>query len=409
MFKGTLWILAFACLATVKASAFDNPPIRVRLQTSVEKIELEGIGVQIHGRQTVFEKVAIPRNQKIQIERKAGIWKVVRSQFGEAPHTEWIETPYLAMKAISLRQGGKSLPNQVFLAPQKQKNFDVVGVLPLESYLVGVIASEMPLSWPLETLKAQTVAARSYALVTMHERSKATFHVESTILDQVFSHIGTEDDGDPLTAKAKIAVKETEGLVLMAPNGKTLKAFYHSDCGGKTSNAKDIWGYGVSTGVAVDSSCPSGSAHMWQLKMTDEMLSEKISKYLKKDLGILIGMNLIRPSSEERIRKMELSFSGAGGGEKIKINANDFRAAIGFDQLKSTFFEVQKSGDLFQFSGKGFGHGVGLCQWGAKALGKQGKSFEVILEHYYPKALLQGLGTQKLQARTEPELATQIK
>ncbi|MGZ5279831.1 MAG: SpoIID/LytB domain-containing protein, partial [Pseudobdellovibrionaceae bacterium] len=158
MFRWTFIILILTAGLGPAARAFENPPIRVRLQTSVETIELEGIGVQIHGRQSAFEKVAIPRNQKIRIERVPQGWKVTRSQASEI-----IETPFLALKAIGLRQSGKLLPNQVFLAPKKVKKFDVIAILPLESYLVGVIASEMPLSWPIESLKAQAVAARSYA------------------------------------------------------------------------------------------------------------------------------------------------------------------------------------------------------------------------------------------------------
>jgi stage II sporulation protein D len=384
------------------AQAFDNPPIRVRLQSSVDSIELEGIGVQIRGRESAFEKVAIPRNQSIRIERVPTGWKVTRSQTSEI-----IETPFLALKAIGLRQAGKLLPNQVFLAPQKQKKFDVIGILPLESYLVGVIASEMPLSWPIESLKAQAVAARSYALVTMHERAKSYFHVESTILDQVFSHIGAEPDESPLIAKAKLAVKDTEGIVLLTPKGNTLKAFYHSDCGGKTSDAKNIWGYGVSTGVAVDASCPGIGKHNWNFEISEAMLSQKLNQYLKKESGILRSFSLIRPGPEERVEKMELHWAS---GEKTKISAHEFRAALGYDRLRSTLFEAKKAGDRFQFIGRGFGHGVGLCQWGSRALGKMGKNYKEILEHYYPKADLQNLDSQRLASiKNEPELATQIK
>jgi len=402
VFRWTFFIFILTVGFGPAAPAFDNPPIRVRLQTSIESVELEGIGVQIHGRETAFEKVAIPRNQSIRIERVPMGWKVTRSQTSEI-----IETPFLALKAIGLRQSGKLLPNQVFLVPQKQKKFDVVGILPLESYLVGVIASEMPLSWPMESLKAQAVAARSYALVTMQERAKSYFHVESTILDQVFSHIGNEPDESPLIVKAKLAVKETEGIVLLSPKGHTLKAFYHSDCGGKTSNAKNIWGYGVSTGVAVDASCPGVAKHSWNLEVSEVSLSQKLNQFLKKESGILRNFSLIRPGPEERVEKMELQWSS---GEKTKISAHEFRAALGYDQLRSTFFDARKTGDRFVFTGKGFGHGVGLCQWGSKALGKMGKNYKEILEHYYPNADLQSLDSQRLASiKSEQSPATRIK
>lgn len=402
VFRWTFVLTLMVAGLGLAAQAFDNPPIRVRLQASVEVLELEGIGVQIHGREVAFEKVAIPRHQTIRIERFEHGWKVTRSGAFEV-----IETPFLAMKGIALRQGGKLLPNQVFLAPQKRKKFDVIGILPLENYLVGVIASEMPLSWPLETLKAQAIAARSYALVTMRERAKSFYHVESTVLDQVFTHIGNEPNESALVSKAKVAVKETEGMVLLAPDGKTLKAFYHSDCGGKTSNAKDVWGYGVSAGIAVDASCPGVAKRNWNLELEDQGLSAKLKQYLKKDMGLLVNFSLIRPGPDERVQKMELQWQS---GEKTKMAAHEFRAAIGFDQLRSTFFEARKMGDRFLFTGKGFGHGVGLCQWGARALGKMGKDYKEILEHYYPKAEIQSSESKRLALiRNEPELATQIK
>jgi stage II sporulation protein D len=400
-----LWIASviFSVIGLGGSSqAFDNPPIRVRLQSSVQSLELEGLGVQIHGRQSAYEPVSIPQTQRIKIERTWMGWKVTRSD-----HTEMIDTPFLALKGIALRQGGKLLPNQIFLTAQHQTKFDVIGILPLENYLVGVIASEMPLSWPLETLKAQAIVARSYALVTMRERAKSFYHVESSVLDQVFSHIGSENDNSPLVAKAKVAVKETAGQVLLTNKGDTLKAFYHSDCGGKTSNAKDIWGMGTSTGVAVDSFCQTQGRHDWKLELSTQALSEKLARHFKKDFGLLQMFSLLRPKADERVEKMELQWES---GEKMKITAHEFRAVLGYDQLRSTLFEAKKNGDLFQFTGKGYGHGVGMCQWGARAMGKLGKSYEEILGHYYPQAeLRRGLDSNKLQAKNEPELATQIK
>ncbi len=398
----TLIGLLIGFAVTIQAQAFDNPPIRVRLQSSVNSLELEGLGVQIRGRAVAFEKVSIPQNQRIRIERSNQGWKIQRSG-----HTEIIETPYLAMKAILLRQAGKALPTQIFLSPQKTKNFDVIGILPLENYLIGVIASEMPLSWPLETLKAQTIAARSYALVTMQERAKSPYHVESTILDQVFSHIGEEDFDSPLVAKARKAVMETEGIVLQTAKGQTLKAYYHSDCGGRTSNARDVWGFGGSTGVAVDASCPVEGKHTWSLNLSVEDISKKLRVILKKDLGLLQNFSLIRAMPEDRVQKMELLWES---GEKTRMSAHEFRGALGFDQLRSTFFEAKKSADVFEFKGRGFGHGVGLCQWGARALGRQGVSYQEILRHYYPQARLQTpIDSRGLQARSEPEPATQTR
>jgi stage II sporulation protein D len=293
--------------------------------------------------------------------------------------------PYLAVHGTELSSQGKAIPNQLVFSGKKEK-FDLIGVLPLEDYLVGVLASEMPLNWPMETLKAQAVAARSYALVTMQERSKQDFHLESTILDQVFTHIGHGTDNSPLVAKAKVAVKETAGFILVTKNQRTLKAFYHSDCGGKTADAKVVWGYGISTGSAVDRSCPGNPKAHWSLKVPAPSLAAKLEAFLKRaDLGSLQSLQLIRPSKEDRVEKVEVAFQN---GERFLMGSQDFRSVVGFDQLRSTFFDFRKTSDEYEFIGQGFGHGVGLCQWGARSMGKQGKNYSEILTHYYPKAQL---------------------
>ena len=104
-------------------------------------------------------------------------------------------------------------------------------------------------------------------------------------------------------------------------------------------------------------------------------------------LPAVAEVSVHRPSVRERVERVELSLFG---GEKIRLWAHEFRMALGFDQLKSTMFFYSKEEDQFQFSGQGFGHGVGLCQWGSRALGKQGRNYLEILEHYYPRAQVRG-------------------
>jgi stage II sporulation protein D len=409
-------ILLFFVINFEKALAapiLENPPIRVRLETALHQVELDGLGFQIRGREKVFQPVAIPQRQHIQIRRELmnghAVWKVLRSP---SQQTEIITDELLAIKAIEIRHQGKLLPNQVFLSSHSALKFDVIGVLPLENYLVGVLASEMPLSWPLETLKAQAIAARSYALVTMKERARQPFHVESSVLDQVFSHIGNEVDESPLIAKAKEAVRATAGYVLLAEKGKLLKAYYHSDCGGKTANGPNVWGMGPQTGSAIDASCPNSPKARWTLQISESTLVEKLKVFLRKPgLGSLLSLQLIRPSATDRVDKVELVWEG---GQKTLIRAHEFRSSLGFDQFRSTLFDFQKNQNNYTFTGQGFGHGVGLCQWGARELGKQGQTFQQILFHYYSKAelvsgpLLAELLAEK-KAERKSDLNSQLK
>lgn len=381
-----IWIFIF--IAHISASAFAdlreaNPLIRVRLKSSIERFEIEGSGIQLQGKQLGYELVAIPQRQRFSIIKESHqgkhFWKITGPRISSV-----IAEPILAIKARDLRANGKSLPEQIFLSSRKEK-FDVIGVLPLESYLVGVIASEMPLSWPQETLKAQAIAARSYAMSALRERKNQAFHVESTVLDQVFNHLAQFDDS-PLIKKARIAVKETEGLYLQSENLKVLKAYYHSDCGGKTADARSVWGAGISTGSALDHSCPGNPKAQWQFKVEENDLNQALRSLVKKsNLGSLLEISLVRPSLVDRVEKLALQFEF---GAKVVIGAQDFRRILGYDRLKSTMFNFKKVGSVYQFDGQGFGHGVGLCQWGARALGAEGRSYQEILKHYYPKAIL---------------------
>lgn len=389
------WILSFGVLFSPPAKAFENPPLRVRLESSLQKIELQGTGFQIQGlRKKDFLAVSIPRRESIEISRDSlggnPIWKISRNGSVQI-QTE----PFLALKAFNLRHGGKSLPDQIFLAPQGTDKFDVIGILPLESYLVGVIASEMPLSWPIETLKAQAIAARSYALATMKERARQVYHLESTVLDQVFTHLGEEPDDDPLVAKAKEAVKQTEGFVLTGSRRSVIKAFYHSDCGGKTASSKSVWGSNQVRGGVIDASCPSHPKSQWSLELRQAEISQRIKALSgASEPGLLENLVPVRPSARDRVEKVQLVWDS---GLRATVTAQEFRSALGFDQLRSAMFKVVKTGESFLFSGAGYGHGVGLCQWGARNLGKQGRSFEQILAHYYPQTQLESLRIRTAQ------------
>ena len=392
-------------------STLDNPPIRVRLKSALESIELDAVGIQIRGREKFIRSIAVPTSQHIRIRRllikgKAA-WQITHNSNNSSnSKVEIVMDPILAIKASEIRNQGKLLPNQIFFSTHSSLQFDVIGILPLENYLVGVLASEMPLSWPIETLKAQAIAARSYALVTMKERAQKPFHVESTVLDQVFSHIGNEVDQSPLVAKAKEAVWATEGYVLISNRKQILKAFYHSDCGGKTANGPSVWGKGQQTGSAVDATCPNNPKAHWSLEIPEKTLAEKLRSFLHRpSLGNLVSLQLLRPSSMDRVEQVEALWQS---GEKTKIRAHEFRSNLGFDQFRSTLFEVQKQKNQFVFTGLGFGHGVGLCQWGARELGRNGQSFQQILAHYYAKAEIHNV-QRNLQTKSGRESSVQIR
>ena len=182
--------------------------------------------------------------------------------------------------------------------------------------------------------------------------------------------------------------ESTEGMKLLAGPGKVLKAFYHSDCGGRTVSAKSVWNFGVNSGEAVDDSCPTNPKAQWQMSLSKENLYAKLKKFLslEKSSAQISGLDFVKIPGEERIKDVKVAFNS---GESRTINANDFRAVVGFQDLRSTLFTVSENENVIAFKGRGYGHGVGLCQWGSRIMGQQGKKYQEILNHYYPLAKLE--------------------
>lgn len=373
-----VWI---SFISDVQASLVEGgETVRVRLSSFKEKVRLTGDGLRFQNKEEPFQVVAIPQRSEAEVRlvHKDGKSHWVVRLNNKDPERIFVD-PFLLVEGRGLRADMKALPDQIILHASSGSGGDLIGVLPLEEYLVGVLASEIPLSWPLETLKAQAVAARSYALTVMKERNKRAFHLESSVLDQVFRHVLSEDEKSPLIDKALQAVRETKGLRLFTAKNQVLKAFYHSDCGGQTTTAKNVWNHGVNTGTAVDSSCPSHPGSRWKFRLSRTELLERLK------VSDFKALELIKPVHEKRISAVRLAVNET---ENRVIPANEFRKMLGFQELKSAAFTLTMAGDDYIFQGEGFGHGVGLCQWGSRALGLQGRNYKQILSHYYPLAVV---------------------
>ncbi|UYL07740.1 SpoIID/LytB domain-containing protein [Bdellovibrio sp. SKB1291214] len=363
------------------APSYDKELVRVRIATLSKRVQVAGLGLRFQILSQPYRHVAIPEmgpgTAEVRVMKKNGknIW-ALRLKGRDSEHL--FKEKYLMIQGENLRVGAQSLPSRILLSAGSGNQVDVVGVLPLDEYIAGVISSEMPINWPIETLKAQAVAARSYALSVMEERSDKPYHLESSVLDQVFRHIADGDESDPKLQKALKAVRDTAGIKLFSAKGHdVLKAYYHADCGGHTTLAKNVWSGGVNSGVAVDSSCPTNPKANWTVKLTRAEIAEKLQ------MSDVTKITLDRANNETRVRGVRVALNET---EQRYISANEFRQALGFSELRSTLFEMKQQGDEFTFTGRGFGHGVGLCQWGSRAMGLKGQNFVQILKHYYPAA-----------------------
>ncbi len=252
--------------------------------------------------------------------------------------------------------------------------------IPLERYVVGVLEKEVHQDWPLEALKAQAVATRTYALFRKENPRAASFDVYADTSDQVFEPM-------PRHAPSVIkAVRQTEGEVLTY-DGRIFQAFFHSCCGGHSEQADHVWP-GIKTpplqGSHPDDYCTLCPSAHWELRLSRE------------ELGSLVAPSGRPIARDEKIIIMERDASGrvsrvkSSGRRGFTISGIDFRERVGHTRLKSTLFDVTDEGEVIVLTGRGAGHGVGLCQWGAKGMADEGNNYRQILEFYYPGARIAG-------------------
>lgn len=277
---------------------------------------------------------------------------------------------------IALR--GRKYSGRIEFYENGNGTLTAVNVLPLEEYLVGLVASEMPTDWPLEAIKAQAVAARSYALYQKGAKAPLTGHiydVDSNVLDQVYN--GASDN-----ERVKAAVRSTKGEVLTR-HGKPIKAFFNSTCGGQTESSFNVWGEKGLTTHITDPYCARSPHLKWHYSISRRALAAILTKrgFPAEDITD------ISIDNREKNPRAGVVVIGTGS-QTFYIQGSEFREMLGYNALKSTWFGVSIEGNNVVFEGRGFGHGVGMCQWGAKGMAEAGKGYREILAFYYPGAVL---------------------
>lgn len=274
-------------------------------------------------------------------------------------------------------------------------SFDAVNVVPIESYLAGVTGAEMPNYWEPEALKAQVIAARTYCLYTKKRfGGNRNWDVGKTAAHQVYRGISAE------SAAIWNAVNQTKGMVLTCKqsDGKEdiFPAYYSSTCGGHTENSKNVFGDSFKPLAGVP--CPycqdvaKLKFFFWPMVKFNkiDVTNRLLQRYEKlKQLGDINNINIADQSDYgdfSRITTIELL---GPNGSKDFLRAEDFRLAIDSTgrKIKSACFQLVNLDDSWAFlSGRGWGHGVGMCQCGAEGMARKGKTTKQILSHYYPES-----------------------
>jgi stage II sporulation protein D len=249
----------------------------------------------------------------------------------------------------------------------------VIDELPLENYLVGLINSEISSKWPVEALKAQAVIARTYAVYQKRARSGSAFHLTNTNMDQVYSGAHTED------LAALRAVEETAGEIL-AYRGEPALTLYHSNAGGRTESAKDVWAGDYPYLKAVKSPFDRGAPNFqWEFAASSDTLTGLLVR-AGYDIGEPVRIKVKERSPTGRVKEILILDSS---GRRLTLSGEELRKALGYAILRSTLFNVKRTRSGFLFKGRGSGHGVGLSQWGAKGMAIKGFDYRSILGHFY--------------------------
>ncbi|MDR3275461.1 MAG: SpoIID/LytB domain-containing protein [Endomicrobium sp.] len=269
----------------------------------------------------------------------------------------------------------ESKPYKGYLTVKKSGDkLNVINVLNIEDYLKGVLPKEVDADWKVEALKAQGVISRTYTISNLNKHSAQGFDLCSTTHCQVYGGAGVEVDA---CNKAVLATKSE----FLTYKGKFANTVFHANCGGHTENPQYIWNWKdippYLKGVKCDY-CKDAPYTSWEQVLDESFIRKKLSN---NNIGKIKKIKVKGKTAAGSAKELEILHSRG----KLTLNAYQFRLAVDAWQIKSHFFNsIKKDGDKFYFKGGGWGHKVGLCQWGAKVMAEKGKNYKNILYYFYP-------------------------
>lgn len=266
-------------------------------------------------------------------------------------------------------------------------NFSVINTIDLEQYVSGVLYHEISDQWPLEAIKAQAVAVRSYAIYSMQNSLSRDYDLTGDSYSQVYGGRDAE------RYRTSLAVRKTQGEILVYRN-KVLPAFFHANSGGITENAAELWDINIAPlrGGVKSVYSVNLPSYKWDRNFRLKDIQDKLMGK-GYQIGLIREIRVTERNSTGRVRKLAIEDRT---GKVITIDGKTFRETIGPNLIRSSLFSVTMKGWYVDISGKGWGHGVGLCQWGAYGMAQKKHNYREILAFYYPSSELKTTADIKL-------------
>lgn len=366
--------LCFTCLAPGRCAGGaggSGPRIRVALARSSASLKLK-TAARIYVQE-------VKSGQKYLLLEYAA-YEVRPSGAGIAVAGQELSSPIKLLASDGqerIRLGASLYKGDILIKVNAEGKLDIIEYLSLEDYLYGVLPSEMSADWPLEALRAQAVASRTYAL--RHANPSKDYDMTNGVDTQVYT--GTSK----IAPRIIEAVNSTRGEVLKY-KGKLITAFFHACCGGHTGSVKSAWGepvirplYGIQ-----DPFCSPSSHYRWECYLS----SAELLKFIQQQGSTALKIRSLKVDKKERSGRAASFIFSTDEGSKV-VDARALRSRFGTFEFRSTYITAivpVKGG--YEFSGRGWGHGVGMCQDGAKFMAYKGRSYRKILSHYYPGAAI---------------------
>jgi stage II sporulation protein D len=327
------------------ANIDENLNVRVLLNDVVYKVYIQqGNKQEIRYDYKTF--TAKFKDNTVEFGSDAAFFEVILEAFG----TDALKYNLKKTNKIQIKKKGTAL--------------EVILKLPLEEYLSVVVGSEIPSSWPTEALKAQAVTARTYLLNQLEFSADSDYDVASSVADQKFN--GTEK----ISERSINAVKTTKNQVIVDKYGLLAQVFYSSSHGGFISSPEFTWKLAAKHYLISKPAYPEdGPFNSWQRKFSEDELNDLVGiSFFNIEEILPVASDYLLISKDAKKTKLLI-------GEELRHKLS----------LPSSSFTPHKDGDKWIFAGRGFGHGIGMSQYGAKAMANNASNYAEIIGFYYPQ------------------------